>query len=390
MTQKDIGTIKRRLRAQKRAPSMLRGCYLDSQGNILTDFKKNIIEVSTEELEKYFAMFRKCLSGTFGQQLLPVNFSDEQIQQDTAYASLMQLCRSELDDDRASAELWESIANWVRKEKIVPAQSVNEQRNAANYLCLLLYDSFDVGYTHPDGEEDIEMSETVFNYMLCSVSPVQRGKDTLSYAEGEGMFHVLPATWDAGMPEVGFMFPSFAQGGANISEAMLYTRDTNNVHEAFLEEVFHAGVMMNATEQKETVCNLIQTTLQEECSMDVVQAVNEKVSEMIIEQKEDKASEPLQLSGKDVCRVLQSAGVSPEKVEAFSESYTQTFGEKAEIPAVNVVSHKEFKVVTPSVRIHVDPEHSDLITTRVIEGQKYIMILADGQVEVNGINIAIQ
>ena len=38
MTQKDIGTIKRRLRAQKRAPSMLRGCYLDSQGNILTDF----------------------------------------------------------------------------------------------------------------------------------------------------------------------------------------------------------------------------------------------------------------------------------------------------------------------------------------------------------------
>ena len=46
--------------------------------------------------------------------------------------------------------------------------------------------------------------------------------------------------------------------------------------------------------------------------------------------------------------------------------------------------------MTPSVQIKVAPDHADLVTTRVIDGQKYIMILADGDVEVNGINIAIQ
>ncbi|MBQ6527077.1 MAG: DUF4317 family protein, partial [Clostridia bacterium] len=135
---------------------------------------------------------------------------------------------------------------------------------------------------------------------------------------------------------------------------------------------------------------ILQNTLKEECSMDVVQAVNEKVGEMIQQQKEDKQAEPLQLSGHDVSRVLESAGVSEEKVEAFKQSYSETFGEKAAIPAVNIVSPKEFKVQTPSVQIKVAPDHADLVTTRVIDGQKYIMILADGDVEVNGINIAIQ
>lgn len=37
--------------------------------------------------------------------------------------------------------------------------------------------------------------------------------------------------------------------------------------------------------------------------------------------------------------------------------------------------------------IRVDPEHSDLIETRMIDGRCYIMVLADGDVEVNGVNV---
>ena len=49
----------------------------------------------------------------------------------------------------------------------------------------------------------------------------------------------------------------------------------------------------------------------------------------------------------------------------------------------------KFQVETPSVSIKVDPEHADLVSTRVIDGQRYILILADGAVEVNGIQVAI-
>ena len=39
--------------------------------------------------------------------------------------------------------------------------------------------------------------------------------------------------------------------------------------------------------------------------------------------------------------------------------------------------------------IRVDPERSDLIETRIIDGVKYILICADSDVEVNGVSIHI-
>ena len=41
------------------------------------------------------------------------------------------------------------------------------------------------------------------------------------------------------------------------------------------------------------------------------------------------------------------------------------------------------------VSITVNPERSDLIETRVIDGVKYILICADENVEVNGVSIHI-
>lgn len=43
----------------------------------------------------------------------------------------------------------------------------------------------------------------------------------------------------------------------------------------------------------------------------------------------------------------------------------------------------------PDITIKVNPERPDLIKTQIIDGQKYIMIKADENVEVNGVNINI-
>ena len=44
---------------------------------------------------------------------------------------------------------------------------------------------------------------------------------------------------------------------------------------------------------------------------------------------------------------------------------------------------------TPDVTIHVNPERSDLVQTRMIEGTRYILIRANEGVEVNGVSIQI-
>ena len=66
-----------------------------------------------------------------------------------------------------------------------------------------------------------------------------------------------------------------------------------------------------------------------------------------------------------------------------------TPGQGMELRAANIAEPKKFEVRTPDVVVRVNPERSDLIETRVIDGLKYILIRADEGVEVNGVNISI-
>ena len=50
---------------------------------------------------------------------------------------------------------------------------------------------------------------------------------------------------------------------------------------------------------------------------------------------------------------------------------------------------KQLEVKTPDVTIKVNPERSDLVETRVIDGARYILIRAEEGVEVNGVQIHI-
>jgi len=57
--------------------------------------------------------------------------------------------------------------------------------------------------------------------------------------------------------------------------------------------------------------------------------------------------------------------------------------------AQNIVNVKQFQIKTPDVVVKVNPDRSDLVETRMIDGFRYILIRADEGVEVNGVNISI-
>jgi hypothetical protein len=111
---------------------------------------------------------------------------------------------------------------------------------------------------------------------------------------------------------------------------------------------------------------------------------------MIEERKADKTAQPLSITKNDVAAMLETCGISEEKRAAFEEKYDQSFGSFAELPAVNMVTPSRFQVETASVSIKVDPAHSDLVQTRIIDGKCYIMVLADDNVRVNGVSVKIR
>ena len=73
----------------------------------------------------------------------------------------------------------------------------------------------------------------------------------------------------------------------------------------------------------------------------------------------------------------------------FSVDYDEAFGFEADLHPKNIIDNKRFEVQTPDVIIKVAPDRTDLIETRIIGGVKYILINAEDNVEVNGVNIHI-
>ena len=106
----------------------------------------------------------------------------------------------------------------------------------------------------------------------------------------------------------------------------------------------------------------------------------------MLEEHKDEP-EPLILDKYQVRTLLENSGVEEDQMEAFDKSFDETAGEKAAIYAGNLINPRAFEVKTPDVIIKINPERTDLVETREIDGRQCLVIAVDGGVEVNGIMV---
>ena len=375
MNQHDLSELRRRLNPDKRNPSVICGCYVDHIGNPITSFSVPVATLYEQENEAYMAIFRKVLTGQIGQTLNQIAFPA------AADDLLLRARDTALKDESVVEELFTRLIAGIRAEH-PDLQSVEDAQNADNWLILLLHDGMDVRERDTNEEIDHENSFRAFSYFLCAVCPVKQDKPALRYWPDDKLFHQRPPEWLACAPVLGFLFPLYEGGAADVDAMLFFSKDKNDAHADFLKAAFNAEAEMPAAVQTEAFQALLAQTLGTECSLNVVQEMHETISEQIEEQ--DKDAEPLKLSKRDVAKVLTDGGVSPERVEAFEDGFDKTCGAGAALPAVNVVTPKQFKVELPSVSIKVDPKQADLLETRVIDGKSYLLIPIEGDIAVNG------
>lgn len=375
MTEKEIAEIRRRVRRDKSSISRILGCYINEQREIISLFDQSLGLLPLEDQESYLAFLRKTLSGALGKNLIDISFSTQQVIDSEEHKLLMALRRSSLKDESIVQEFYQRVIRTLNIE--------------GNYLILLVADNYDVPYRSKDGDKQEDASSEVFSYILCSICPVKLSKPELSYFASEKEFHNSKVGWAVAAPELGFMFPAFDNRATNIYNALYYTKDISENHAEFINTVFHTDVPMPAAEQKATFQTVISNALDRDCSFEIVQSVHEELCEMIEQHKESKVEEPLVISKEQVKCVLQSCGVSDARIGTFAERYDEEFGENLALSPRNIIDNKRFEIRTPDVVITVNPERSDLVEARIINGTKYILICADEGVEVNGVSIHI-
>ena len=378
MNKNDISRLKRRLSPDGRNPIVLKGWYVNSKKAVVSEFSRSFMSLSQLESEQYTQIFKRTLSGDIGRNLTLAKFPLDEVMEGATHRRLMQLVSSDLTDEEALNGFIHGLIESTKLE--------------GNNLILLMHDTYDTDYSasaRDEGEIDETLPSNIFRYVMCAVCPVKQGKSQLSYDERENDFVARETGWAVTAPVMGFLFPCFEEMCANISQALFYARDAGEDHSDFLTSVLAVETVQAPLESKEAFKAVLMDALEEECSLDVVQSVNEQLMDRLEEEKKDKTSEPGRIGGEELARLLTASGVSDDKAEVFREKFNREFGEGADLPLAGITDDKQFELKTPDVLVKVSPRQAAQIETRVIDGVKYILIPADEGVTVNGISIDI-
>lgn len=375
MNQKEVSELRRRWRLEKSAVSRIYGCYVNCNKEIVSDLDESLGMMPEEEAEKYLGLLKKSLSGALGKNLIDIIFSTQQVMDSEEHRLLSTLRSSALKDGEARAAFY---------RKVIDSLDMGD----SGYLLLLACDAYDIPRRGKDDAVQADGSEEVFTYLLCCVCPVKQSKPELNYFPGDNEFHYT-AGQVVSSPELGFLFPAFDDRTANIYNALFYSRNAGEIHHEFIDAIFHTEAPMSAAEQKEAFESALCGGLEDACSLEVVQAVHEQLTERIDEHKESGSAEPLALTARDVGGILRRCGVEEERVESFQAQCGQSFGESAALNPANLIDSKKFEIRTSQVLISVDPAYSYVVESRVIDGKRYLLIPAGEEVEVNGLAVGL-
>lgn len=371
MNKKEVLEIRKQFTPANCAITRIAGCYVDHEKNKRMESKSAFLSLPEEEAFKYFDIFKKTLSGTMGKNMLNMEFPIDQEMPGGTQEFLMKLKASKLEDDMLLEEFYDKV--------------IATYEYAENYYIILIHAMYDVPGKSSDNMEMFDASDEVYEYLVCSICPVSLSKAGLSYNAEANCIQDRIRDWVVDMPDKGFLFPAFNDRSTDIHGVLYYTKKSEDLQPELIEQLLGARMPMSANTQKETFQILIEDTLGEEGDYETIRNIHETLNDLIEEHKEEP--DPLQLDKTDVRKVFEQSGVPAERMEQFDRNYEETAGEKTSLLAANIAETKKFQIETPDIVIKVNPDRTDLIETRMIDGRQCLVIAVDDHIEVNGVNV---
>lgn len=288
---------------------------------------------------------------------------------------LMELCSTGIKDNQVRQKFY---------QKVIQSLDMGD----GSYLLLLANDTYDVLHRSKDDIAQADASDEVFSYVVCAVCPIKAGKLELGYFSGDNEFHCT-ANQIVAAPELGFLFPAFDGRSANIYNALFYSRKAGELHQEFIDAVFHTDLSMSAAEQREAFETALSEALGGSCSLEVMQAVHEQLAARIEAHHAEKDPEPLTVSPSEVSKVLLDCGISEEQAEAFQAACGERFGTGVALNPINLIDAKKVELKTEKIMLSIDPEYSHLVEAKILDGRKVLIVPVEDPLEFNSVSVTV-
>lgn len=332
MKKGDMLELKKRFKKNECTITRMCGCYVDAHKEKVVKINETFLNLADEEFYKYLEIAKKTLSGTIGNNLLQLEYPLAEESAGGHQQFLMGLRSSGLKNEDLLDRLYEQI--------------IESYDYVGNYLILIFHDAYDI-MTRTSDKNKLDESEEVYEYILCSICPVELAKPGLGYIEEENRIGVRIRDWIVGAPENGFLFPAFSDHSTDIHSLVYYTKNAKNPKNSFMEGGLGVNIKKTATEQKAVFQDIMKSALMDveledgKTSDDLILEIHESLSSMIEEQDliYEKDRPPIVLTGNTIQEIMEENGISKEVTAKIEQSITAEFGD--ELPtAENIVDTK--------------------------------------------------
>jgi len=128
-----------------------------------------------------------------------------------------------------------------------------------------------------------DASDEVFEYLLCSICPVQLSKEGLCYNPETNQVENRIRDWLIEPPMKGFLFPTFRDRSTDIHSVLYSSKQPEDLQPEFIENVLGCAFPMSAKNQKNTFHSVVLNTLGDECEYDVIRNIHDGLNEIMEE-----------------------------------------------------------------------------------------------------------
>lgn len=343
--------------------------YVNTQKEICCKTNKHYGQISQPVAEVIVESITNVLKGTLGKNITEYKFPNEAYEQHGAQCTLYKALSGKLTDTDANEELINRIVNGMAYD--LP------------YAIIMTYCTYSVMTKNKNDEFDGN-ADNIFSFIVTAVCPVEQPDFGLVYDSAkhellkkDNTEHIISKK-----PTDGFMYPVFSDRAADVNSVACYTSKPNEANTTVVEEVLGCKYTLSATGAKKALQELLSDVVGDEMTVAVATQVNDAVRTCINEHKND--TELPTIDAEALKRVLASAGVSAEKLEAFRDAYAEKIG--TPLIASNIVENK-LTVSTDGVLVSVGDSVQQNVHTDTLNGRLSLVInLDDTNVQINGIN----
>ena len=338
MDNKDVLELKRRFKKEACTFTRMCGCYVSVDKEKITKISETFLNLEDEEFYKYLEIAKKTLSGKIGNNLVELNFPNEEEKAGGRQQFLMGLRDCKLKND----DLLDTFYDMV----------IDNYDRVGNYLILIFHDAYDV-MTKTSDNSKLDESEEVYEYLLCAICPVELTKPALGYREAENRIGARIRDWVVGMPETGFVFPAFTERSTDIHSVMFYTKNTVNPHVEFEDSVLGCVEHMTSDQKKVEFAQIVKDVVGDDDDEGTIQIYNEVQDTLneVLQNEQEKAEEsstnepdePLKvvLTEQIINEVLEKVNLFEDQKEAIKKSCADVIPEDTEV--AEIIDEKAIK-----------------------------------------------